>query len=252
MTTAADGIGWALARVAGLASQFSATSRHSSREHILRIVQSASAPMSLEEIVQQTGLHSNTVRTHLDVLRAAGLVDRVRSSSGGRGRPRWLYRATDGADPYTQLAQELTAALESSDSPDLAARAARLWQNARHVHPEAAGSPDEAVAAVGQALDQLGFHVDISPVGDAVFLGGCPYAALIADNPIICDIHAQAIRQMLEATGQDVSLASVDVFPRSGVCLARLQRPEVTPQRVVGLQEPRQDKHRAPEPRRKR
>ena len=73
----------------------------------------------------------------------------------------------------------------------------------------------------------------MSPVGDAVYLGQCPYAALISDNPVICDIHAKALEQILAGTGQDVSLQSMDVFPKPGVCVAHLRRADITPHRSV-------------------
>ena len=40
-----------------------------------------------------------------------------------------------------------------------------------------------------------------------------PYAALVADHPVICDIHAKALEQVLAGTGQDIELESMDVFP---------------------------------------
>jgi|GEM_PF-503265 predicted ArsR family transcriptional regulator len=231
MNVAADSIGRTLARLSHRPSR--KPPQDTSREAIAALVTQAEAPLSVEDLAEATNLHINTVRTHLDVLRAAGRVERVQEESQGRGRPKWLYRATGGDDLQHRLATELTQALQGAHDPLLAEQAASLWRKAQNVSQQTAGTPDEAVAVVAQALAALGFDVDVSPVGDAVYLGQCPYAALVADHPVICDIHAKALEQVLAGTGQDIELESMDVFPRPGVCVAHLRRPDVVPARVV-------------------
>lgn len=229
--TAADTIGRTLARLGQIAGR-ARSDVDTSREQILRLIQDADQPLGVEEISSATNLHANTIRTHLEVLRAGGRIERARSNPGGRGRPKWLYFAIDANDPYHQLAGELTAALGAADHKTASA-AAQRWRAADHVAHLSADTRDDAVAVAASALERLGFDVEVSPVGDAVYLGGCPYASLIAANPVICDIHARAVEQVLAGTGQDVHLASMDVFPRPGVCVAHLRRADLTPQRVV-------------------
>jgi predicted ArsR family transcriptional regulator len=79
----------------------------------------------------------------------------------------------------------------------------------------------------------VGFEVEVSPVGDTVYLSGCPYAALVAEHPVICDIHANALEQVLAGTEQDVRLGALDIYPRPGVCVAHLKRDDTKPARVV-------------------
>jgi predicted ArsR family transcriptional regulator len=228
---AAEKIGRSLARLGHL----SGTTRDdpaSSREHIWRLLQQAEHPLSLEDISQATTLHVNTIRTHLDLLRAAGRVERHRGASDGRGRPRWLY-APVADDVYHQLAQDLSEALAAAEDPATAEEAAARWRLADDAALPEASTPDEAVAVAADALQRLGFDVETSPVGDAVYLGNCPYAALVTEHPSICDIHARALEQVLAGTGQDVELAALDVFPRRGVCVAHLRRKDVEPMRIV-------------------
>jgi predicted ArsR family transcriptional regulator len=229
---AADTIGRSLARLGHLRGAGGAGEEASSREHLLRLLQESEQPMSLEDLSGMTTLHVNTIRTHLDVLRAAGRVERTRGVVGGRGRPRWLYAAVRD-DAYTELAQDLVAALEQADDAQTAEEAAQRWRRADGISQSAVADPDEAVAVAARALEDLGFDVETSPVGDAVYLGNCPYAALVAEHPVICDIHARALEQVLEGTGQDVELESLDVFPRPGVCVAHLRRKDVDPAWVV-------------------
>ena len=68
--------------------------------------------------------------------------------------------------------------------------------------------------------------------------GDCPYASLVQEHPVICDIHARALEQVLAGTGQPVELESMDVFPRPGVCVAHLRRGDVEPGRVIAGSEP--------------
>ena len=229
----AESIGRTLARLSHFASRGDSADADNSRDNILRIVRESEQRLSVEDIAKVANLHVNTVRTHLEVLRAAGKVERTRELTAGRGRPKWLYSTAAEEDRYSQLASDLSQTLSDSTDPALAVQAARRWRESDRVAKESAATPDEAVTIAARSLGRLGFEVDVSPVGDAIYLGRCPYAALIADNPVICDIHAHAVEQILAGTGQPVALASVDVFPRRGVCVAHLHRPDVGPQRVV-------------------
>lgn len=233
----AESIGRTLARLGHLTTH-SSREQDGSRSQILHLIQQADTPLSLEDISAATDLHVNTIRTHVEVLRAAGKIDRVRAMASGRGRPRWLYAPADVDDPYVRLAGQLSEALEATDDPGLADEAARRWRAAEDVSRNPAATADEAVAVAAESLAKLGFEVDVSPTGDTVYLGRCPYAALVREHPVICDIHARALEQVLAGTGQDVRLDSLDVFPRPGVCVAHLRRADAQPEWVVSAQPP--------------
>ena len=204
-----------------------------SRARILQVVEAAEAPLSVDNIVERTGLHANTVRGHLDVLLAAGSVTREAADAGGRGRPRWLYRpAAPQASPFQFLAQALSAQLARSDGAEFADSAAERWSKALPELP-VAFSPDEAVAEATDALNRLGFNAIASPVGDAISVTGCPYAELVDDDPVICDIHTALVVRLLEQTGQPVRLEAMDVWARRGMCVARLSRPDIAPSRTI-------------------
>jgi len=234
----ADSIGRTLARLSGFAHRSAPRETDTSRDNILRIVMESEAPLTVEQISTVAELHANTVRTHLEVLRAAGKVERTRENTASRGRPRWLYSRAATSDPYLELAGDLGRTLTDASDAGLAAQAARRWRTNAQARKQVAGDPDEAVETTARSLGRLGFEVEVSPVGDAIFLGRCPYAELIAENPVICDIHAHAIEQLLAGTGQPVELASLDVFPRRGVCVAHLRRSDRVPHRVVAGSDP--------------
>ena len=224
----AESIGRTLARLGQMATR-SAEDHDGSRGQILLLIQESGEPVSLEDISAATNLHVNTIRTHVEVLRAAGKIDRVRAMTSGRGRPRWLYVAATSDDPYYRMAGELSQALKAADDPGLADEAARRWRAADHVAKQAAADPAEAVDTAANSLVELGFAVEVAPTRDTIYLTACPYASLVDEHPVICEIHARAVEQVLDGTGQDVRLKALDVFPRPGVCVARLNRTDVAP-----------------------
>lgn len=205
-----------------------------SRSAIEALISEAPEPLNIEAISQATGLHANTVRAHLEVLEAGGRIERLQGARAGRGRPPWLYRAT-AADPspHLVLAEALLDQLQESASEDITTTAAARWAATLHgerteVLP-AAQTPDDAVADTVAALEDLGFTATADALGDRIDLQRCPYAALVAERPVICDIHAALISQLLDASGQPVTLERLDVWSRSGHCTAYLARPDINP-----------------------
>jgi predicted ArsR family transcriptional regulator len=73
----------------------------------------ADGPLDVRELGRRVWLHPNTVRFHLSVLRAVGLVTARSDSGGRRGRPRVVYAVDDASvDGARLLATVLAAALE--------------------------------------------------------------------------------------------------------------------------------------------
>lgn len=209
----------------------------SSREAIFALVEGSSEPLTIEQICQASGLHANTVRTHLEVLHAAGRVQREPGSPKGRGRPPWLYSVThDERSPRARLAESLLDQLDAAVDPELARAAAERWAATLRGDAEPhtpAADPDDAVQRVAAELEHLGFDARVDGIGDRIELRACPYAALVADRPAICDIHAALLEELLDHSGQPVGLRSLDVWTRPGVCVAHLTRPDLRPARSI-------------------
>ncbi len=223
-------------RVSGVASEAD-DAAPSSREAIFDLVERSAEPLTIEQICRLSGLHANTVRAHLEVLHAAGRVERTQEAPRGRGRPPWLYSVAPGArSARAELAETLLDQLRDAAARGLAEAAAERWAAA--VRSEAKPSahpatPDDAVRNAADALEDLGFDARVDGVGDRIELRGCPYAELVADRPVICDIHAALLGELLSDSGQPVALRRLDVGVRPGVCVARLNRPDLTPARTV-------------------
>lgn len=234
---AAQNIGRTLARLATLAPR-----RHSdhpvtpadSRQQILAFIRRADEPIGVDQLCAETGLHANTVRGHLEVLLAAGEVHRhPAAKKGGRGRPPWLYSAGPGQESaYTELTHTLIQELGVDADAQLITEAATRWAGVVDRRAPAE-SPDEAVQQAADALSRLGFDATVSPIGDEIVLNTCPYISLVEDQPVICDIHAAMLDELLKRSEQDVSVSELQVFPRTGMCRARLSRPDLEPVRAI-------------------
>src|SRR5450759_681003 len=65
-----------------------------SRVAVLEALRVNAGLLDVQAIAEQVGLHTNTVRSHLDQLMAAGLVESEVQERKTPGRPRLLFRAT--------------------------------------------------------------------------------------------------------------------------------------------------------------
>lgn len=204
-----------------------------SRTTILEFIESAGGPVRVEDIAEAVGLHANTVRGHLDTLLASGRIQRTADQRSTRGRPHWLYAATSSAT-VRELSRALERELESASASDVARLAAATWAE---IGPDvrSAATPDDAVDRATEALTEFGFDAVRNTVGDEITLRACPYADLVREHPVICDIHAQLLGEVLRRTEQPVHVASLDVFPRPGLCVAHLRRPDAEPEWVVPM-----------------
>lgn len=220
-----------------------------SRAAILEFIEAAEDVVRVEQIADAVGLHPNTVRGHLDALLAAGRITRIPDQRATRGRPHWLYSATASAS-IRELARALDEELERASAPDVARLAAATWAE---VGPDVAPatSPDDAIDHATRALIDFGFEAERNIVGDAIILRSCPYAELVDEHPVICEIHAELMGEVLARTDQPVSLRSLEVFPRPGMCVARLNRPDITPMWTVEVPE-RHDSEEPPTPPRRK
>ena len=205
----------------------------SSRAQLLATLQTTDAEFSIEELAHQSGLHVNTVRAHLDVLVAGGHVTRIHGAPKGRGRPPFAFRAVEGSrSPFDDLARTLTDALHFANEPELARSTAERWAEKLSPLP-IAETPDEAVEHAVEALRTVGFSAEASILGDSITVGTCPYASLIADHPVICDIHTELLATVLGASHQGVGVEAMDVWVRPTLCRARLTRPDLSPARSI-------------------
>ncbi len=176
----------------------------------------ARSPRSTAEIADLLGLHPNTVRPHLEQMRAVGLLAVESDARGSVGRPLHRYAlAADapslGLEPpaFPMLASMLTrVAARAGIAPDDAA-AAGAEQGRGMADGYANGHG--CVAALSAALADLGFDPATGDGGTAVTIAftHCPFRELAEAHPeVVCHLHRGLIEGFVEQLGG----AGVDRF----------------------------------------
>jgi predicted ArsR family transcriptional regulator len=189
------------------------------------------APSGLDatELARRLGVHPNTARWHLGILRDAGLVESRAVASGTRGRPRILYALRPGAVPGEQSEYRLLATIlaglvgERPDSGSETARAGRAWGKylVKRPLPLARIGAEEATQEVASLLAEQGFAPEIE--GGEIHMHRCPFAEIAETHPdVVCSVHKGLVAGALEELGSDLEVAELDVLPRPGLCILRL------------------------------
>ena len=168
----------------------------------------AQSPRSTGEIADTLGLHSNTVRPHLERMREVGLLDVEVDGRGSVGRPQHRYAlAADapllGLEPpaFPLLARMLAqVAAAAGVGPDGAAAA-----GAEQGRAMAATARDRnCVRALSAALAELGFDPAVGDDGSAVTIAftHCPFRDLAEAHPeVVCHLHRGLVEGFVEQLG---------------------------------------------------
>lgn len=218
------------------ASADETTGQDSSGRRVLDLLITAGRPLAITEITAGTGLHANTVRSHLALLADLGRVEAVPENRTRPGRPKLLYKAVprgEATDPYRVLAAELAAGIageEPGTSPGVAA-GRRLARNQRDkVSPDGADvTPSESITMAVEGLEVLGFETTTDPLGDRLYLSTCPFADLAREDRAICRLHHEMLNGFFRELDSGVSVRRLDIFVKDDLCVAHLNRPDLRP-----------------------
>lgn len=203
-----------------------------SRAAVLETLRERGGPLTLAQLTELTGLHANTLREHAEALASRGLARRLRATPSGRGRPAWLYEATeapvDGGGPeYAALAATLAAHLHrTSPSPrEEAVSAGRTWGHelARKAGPPPSPSAVEARRKVVSLLDGVGFAPQSDPGATTAALTRCPLLETAKEYPdVVCGVHLGIVRGALEEYAADSTRTDLQPFAEPGACRLHL------------------------------
>lgn len=196
------------------------------RHGIFEYLTAADRAVGIAELTAEFGFNHNAIRQHLAKLVDAGLVVATTESTGGRGRPRLLYRVDPSAEqrwagigPYERLSVLLTEIIRTGETPlEIGRRAASEFAVA------ASPSADSINDVVG-VMARLGFQPDVRARGSRVdvVLQTCPFAsAVVADPDIVCALHLGIAEGLAAATDQVVVDELVSKDPRRAGCRLKL------------------------------
>jgi predicted ArsR family transcriptional regulator len=197
------------------------------RARILAELESWPAALDATEIGRRVGLHPNTVRWHLGILVDAGLVSPRPEPRTTPGRPRITYRLERTAqlprrDEYRLLATVLAGIVAGEGRAAAACeQAGERW--GRELVQAAPGtrSDEAALEEVVELLAEQGFEP--TTVGAAIEMRRCPFLDLAETNSeVVCAVHRGLISGALAERGSKLAVSELEIFPRPGVCVARL------------------------------
>lgn len=212
-----------------------------SRARVLAVLRAASGPVGIQEIADQTGLHPNTTRFHLDGLIDAGLASRETGERGHPGRPRAVYRAIPdgpgvGRRSYRLLAQILAGLIAAMvpDPPRVSTEAGRAWGRYLTQRPapfQRIGAAEAEVRLAG-IFSGLGFVSESvpGPSGPLIRLRHCPFREVAAENQaVVCSLHLGLMQGALAEMGAPLTADRLDPFVEQDLCLAYLAQGSATP-----------------------
>jgi predicted ArsR family transcriptional regulator len=171
----------------------------------------AARPLGTAEIAEALGLHTNTVRPHLDRMREAGLVDVTTDGRGDVGRPQHRFSLAAeapslGLEPPTvpvlarmvlNMAERLQASSADAFAVGEAEGASRAASYAAY---------PSALEALVDDLDRLGFDPVVAESDTAdnavVAFANCPFAAYAASHPdLVCGLHHGLVAGFVDTMG---------------------------------------------------
>ena len=197
-----------------------------SRARLLECLRASEAPLSVDQLAAEVGLHQNTIRAHLAVLEDANLVV-VRSERDGRpGRPRRLFAAVpeEAEAEHALLASALASSLEPlPDGVEIATAAGRSWGTVlvERLEPGRPADEDSCVERVASLLRKRGFAPERER--SDVVMHRCPFRELAERYPrVVCGFHAGLIDGALAEIGAPVQLAELEPWASPTSCVARL------------------------------
>jgi predicted ArsR family transcriptional regulator len=186
----------------------------STRQEILEILKQE-RQATVEDLAERLGLTPMTIRHHLNVLQAQGLVvtAQVRRMQTV-GRPRLVYTLTDAADDhfpqaYGELARHLVSEVKETMGADQTqAVFQRLAERiAREVPPAAPGqSFEERLDQVCLRLRGLGFLFTWAKTDTGYLLtnANCPYRRVAQEHAEVCSMDVVLLRRLLGVTPEHI------------------------------------------------
>ncbi len=196
------------------------------RARVLDALHASPAPSTVATLSEQLGIHTNTVREHLEALVTRRLATKQLRPPVGRGRPAWSYSAAGSADldprvrDYAALATALAGQIaRTSPDPHADALAAgESWGRELSAGFPPRG-PAEARRSVVELLADLGFEPAANARATTIRLRCCPLLEAARARPdIVCPVHLGLVRGVLSELGGEAEGATLTPFSEPGAC----------------------------------
>ncbi len=189
-----------------------------SRVEILHLVQQHPAS-TVAALAEQTKLHPNTIREHLQRLIDGGYVVSDTEQRTVRGRPRTLFSAVDGeAATSSPIARRKVQAAAARG--DLM-RKVMPWTDT--IDPALGQAALHQVDAIVDHLQEAGFDPVVDEATLSIDLGSCPHApADLPHREALCSAHRGMMHGVLAEAGGPLMARIRDCAASHG-CVVQLR-----------------------------
>ena len=195
-------------------------------------------PSTAADLARDLGLTPAGIRRHLDQLLTDGIIEPRESRAigrRGRGRPAKVFAITDvGRDhfghTYDDLASQALRYLRETGGDDAVMTFARgRLADLEAKCSAAAGSSDDPVAAVAEALTADGYaaSVESSTAGEQICQHHCPVSHVAHEFPQLCDAETEMLARVLGTHVQRLAT----IAHGDGICTTHI--PTATPREVT-------------------
>lgn len=205
-----------------------------SRARVLELLRAAHEPLGVQRVAEESTLHPNTARFHLDNLVEAGLVERRVEERNQPGRPRMVYRAqaqdtSTGQRSYQLLATMLTTLIagELPQPRQAAIAAGQEWGRylAERPAPFERVDAEDGIRRLSSVLADAGFAPGAVDDADSpvIPLRHCPFREIAQQHAdVVCSLHLGLMQGVLAEVRAPVAAQRLDPFVEPSLCLAHL------------------------------
>jgi len=197
-------------------SDLTSTLGDPTRRSIYLMVRESVEPMTAAHIAAAFDIHANVARHHLDRLADEGYLEVTRrrpegQNGPGAGRPAKCYTSTDKEielqfpsrryDLLADLLIRVVRRLEPERASEIAAQVGHEYgvELAGTLELPEAGF-DSVLAAVQQAMVNVGFAVDTNPTNRQLLMSHCPFGRTAFDHPeVVCALDRGIVNGLMEA-----------------------------------------------------
>lgn len=186
------------------------------RRSIYLMVRESAEPMTAGHIAAAFDIHANVARHHLDRLADEGYLEVTRrrpegQNGPGAGRPAKCYTSTDKEielqfpsrryDLLADLLIRVVRRLEPERASEIAAQVGHEYgvELAGTLELPEAGF-ESVLAAVQQAMVNVGFAVDTNTDNRQLLMSHCPFGRTAFDHPeVVCALDRGIVNGLMEA-----------------------------------------------------